>query len=309
MKKMIAVLIAVMMLATTAFAGVAMAAGEEDLTGTWYLHSMKQGGQEIDASVLSSMGMNMTLTLNEDGSATMEMTGQEEIQEGTWTADGNSGVLAFGNNLDFTLEDELIYVQQPAETVEEGQEAQVMVFGREAGEVDLTLAPAVEDPQLSDFNGDWNCTTEVTFGIPLPMYLMSSELTMTIEDGKAAVSAASSDLNSGEITDATEGEFDAELTEDGTLYIDLGDSGILELLQMTGSTIVLTLREDDTMTGEIPEMTESLKVLSEMSAESENTEAEEAETAEAAEGEGDSGDSDSSGGTGMDIYLVFEKAE
>lgn len=314
MKKMIAVLIAALMLATTVFAGAALAA-DEDPTGVWYMQSMKQDGTEMDASILTSMGMSMTLTLNEDGTASMSMTGQEEIQEGTWSFDGTTGVLSFGNELTFTVEDDTIIMEQPSDSLEEGMEPAVVVFGREPAEAaSVSLAPAVEDPELSDFNGTWNATTYVAFGLPLPLSMSGADITMTLDEGKAQVTAITKDLNNhSEVIDTKEEEFAAELTNDGTLYVDFEGVAILEALQLEGSGIYLTLHEDGRLSGEIPEVTESMKAMSEMSAESENQAAEGAESAEPAEGEGESeGEADSSGSSGgsaLEAYLIFEKAE
>lgn len=321
MKKMIAVLVAVLMLTVTAFAGTALAAGEGDLAGVWYIQSMKQGGMDLDGSILSSLGLTMTLTLNEDGTATMEATGQEQVQKGTWKCDGTTGTITFGTDLTFEVDGDTIILTQPDTTVEEGAEPQVLVFGKEPPAASVpTLAPAVKNPQLSDFNGTWNVSTYVAFGIPMPLGMMGAQLSMTIQDGKAAVTAVAKDLNTGETTSSVEKEYTAELKDDGTLFIDFGDEEVLAALQMQGTSISLTLREDGIMSGEIPALTEAMKALSEMSAESENTEAEQAESAEpaadtadaSAEGDsaGDSADgSSSSGESAMDIYLIFEKTE
>ena len=324
MKKMIAVLVAVLMLTVTAFAGTALAAGEGDLAGVWYIQSMKQGGMDLDGSILSSLGLTMTLTLNEDGTATMEATGQEQVQKGTWKCDGTTGTITFGTDLTFEADGDTLILTQPDTTVEEGAEPQVLVFGKEPPAASVpTLAPAVENPQVSDFNGAWNVSTYVAFGLPLPLGMTGAQLSMTIQDGKAAVTAVAKDLNTGETTASVEKEYTAELKDDGTLFIDFGDEEVLAVLRMQGNSISLTLREDGKMSGEIPALTEAMKALSEMSAESENTEAEQAESAEPAEtadaaadatAEGDSaGDSadgsSSSGESAMDIYLIFEKTE
>lgn len=327
MKRFIAVMIAVLMLAMTAFAGTAMADGEGDLAGVWYVQSMIQDGMEVDASFIVSMGMSITLTLNEDGTASMEMTGQDK-QEGTWTSDGTTGTIAFASEIPFTVDGETIVMTQPNLELEEGQTAPVMVFGREEPKAE-SMAPAVEGAKLSDFNGTWNATSIMTFGFPLPLAAMGGEITMTLDEGKAAVNVVTRDLeNHGEIKDTMEKEFTAEMTDEGTLYVDFGGDDILSAIQMQGSGIYLTLHEDGRLSGEIPEVTEAMKEMQAMSEESANQAAEQAESAEPAEGEaadaeepavsvegdssgeaGDSGESASSGGESMEMYLIFEKAE
>jgi len=317
MKRFIAVMIAVLMLATAEFAGTELADGEGDITGEWYVQTMRQDGMDINGSLLSGMGMNIVLTINEDGTASMTMSGQEGPQEGTWTLEGNTGKLAFATELTFTVEGDTLEVTQPSE----GQEPPVIVFGRTPAEADLGPGPAVEGAQLSDFNGNWNATSVMTFGFPLPLGAMGGEITMTLDEGKAAVHVVAKDLeNGGAVKETSDNEFTAEMTDEGTLYVDFGGEDILSAIQLSGSGIYLTLHEDGRLSGEIPEVTAAMEEMSAMSAESANQAAEQAESAEPAEGqaEGESagdaaaGDSDSSGSSGeasMEMYLIFEKVE
>lgn len=312
MKKMIAKLIAAVMLISTVSAGAVMADGEEDLIGTWYLQSLQMEEQTIDASLIAAMGAEMTLTLNEDGTASMTMGApsiDNQEKKGTWTSDGSAVTMAFVNDLD--EESEIVFMVE-GESLTLDQGGQIGIFGKEPPEAAAALAPAVENPELGDFDGTWNAASYAMFGLPVPISVLGAELSMTIEDGQVQITAVTKDLNSGEATETLTQESSAELKEDGTLFVVLEDEAVLEALQMQGSGIYLTLHEDGRMTGEIPEMVELMKQLSEMSAESESTQAQDAETAEpaenAAEGESE-GDSGSSGEEAMDMYLIFEKAE
>ncbi|MCQ2559492.1 MAG: PLDc N-terminal domain-containing protein [Clostridia bacterium] len=78
------------------------------LAGEWKLTSIQEGEITMYASDLSAFDMEMVLTLKEDGSATMTMTGQD-AQELTWKASGNKVTLtADGDAMDFTYKDNLL---------------------------------------------------------------------------------------------------------------------------------------------------------------------------------------------------------
>ena len=294
MKKIIAILLAVLMLAATALAGTAMAAEKEDFIGEWHIKSMKQGAIEMDASLLAAMGQSATLTLNEDGTATLTMN--EQSQEGTWAADGSEGTVLFGAENVITLEDGLL-------TVGNEEAGTVMVFSKEAAEaVDLTLGEAIEDAQLSDFDGKWNAIVYVAFGTPLPLSIMGADISITIGDGKVAVFEKVTDLETGEITDTMEKEFSAEIQEGGKLYVDFGGDNILEKIGMEASGISLTLHEGGRLSGTTPEIEEAVNTLRILSEGTENTSAEEAEGTE----DGEAGESDD---YSLDTYIILEKAE
>ena len=298
MKRIIAVIISAMMLMMAAFAGTALAEGE-DVAGVWYIQSMTQDGTEMDASVLVSMGMNMVLTLNEDGTAVMDMMG--EVQEGTWSIDGTAGTIAFGTEVPFTVENDTLVL---------AQDAYSMVFGKETAQADEGLAPAAENPQEDDFSGAWKAKSYVALGVPVPLNVLGAEITMNIQEGKAEVSVVKKDLeNDGEVTASLDKEFTAQMQEDGTLYVDFGGENILESLGMEGRGIYLTLHEDGRISGRIPEVTEQLEALKGLSETSQNADAE-AAPAEGESAEGEAGESDgSSGEMSYEMYLVFEKAE
>lgn len=307
MKKIIAIVFAVIMLFTAAFAGPVFAEGEDDLTGVWNIQSMEQGGMKMEGALLSLMGMEVTLTLNEDGTAALTMNG--ESKEGTWTVDGVEGILDFGEaQLPFTVGEGTLSIEQDGMTMNMSRD--------DAGNADAELAPAVTDPKLADFNGTWNAVSYVALGIPIPLETMGANITLIIEDGKIAVSGLFTGTGEGEEAEAEEAAeaeeetaqtldvvFDAELKEDGVLYLDFAGSDILGQIGMEASGINLTLHEDGRMSGRIPEVTEALSSLSTLTEETGDAEA---------EGTGDSSaDSEggSSGSESMDMYLILEKAE
>ena len=95
-KRLTALILAVMLL--LAAAAHAEAGG---LAGTWYLSTVGMGGSVIPAS---TMGMDMTMQLNEDGTAHLELMG--EPQDGTWQAeDGNAVVTVDDTAVTFVYAD------------------------------------------------------------------------------------------------------------------------------------------------------------------------------------------------------------
>ena len=85
-KTILAIMITSVMMATAMYVGAA----EENLEGVWYVESISQDGQTLDADILASMGMNMVLTLNSDGTATLDAIGTKN--EGFRTADGTINI-------------------------------------------------------------------------------------------------------------------------------------------------------------------------------------------------------------------------
>ena len=119
------------------------AMADEDVTGEWYLKTMKNGDTEYDAA---SIGYNLVMTLNADGTASMTMPGSEEPQSGTWTLEGDQITVDIDNSpVSGTVADGAI-------TLTEGE--QVMTFTREQGEA-IQLAEVNPAAAAEDFEGDW----------------------------------------------------------------------------------------------------------------------------------------------------------
>ena len=137
-KTILAILIAAAMMVTTLYVG----ADEENLEGVWYVESISQDGQTLDGTALSAMGMNMVLTLNSDGTATLDAMGTKNV--GTWTSDGTINLN--DSDVPYTFEDGALTLEQ---------DGQVVKFSRESAETEpFTLAPAVENPELIDYDGE-----------------------------------------------------------------------------------------------------------------------------------------------------------
>jgi len=296
MKKLISLLLAVILV--SALISVPVMAAQEDLAGTWYAHSIESDGTMMEGSLLASLGMVVTLTLNEDGTAVLSMAGQEI--ECTW--EGETLILN-ESPVPIELTDGELKIEPNGSAI---------IFGKTAPEAaDVSLAPVVENPELSDFDGTWNAVTYFAMGFPLPMKLSTAtDCSLQIKDGAVAYTELNYDLNdTSEPINTIEKEFTAALGDDGTLFVDFNDEKVLVNIVPGSSGIRLTLHEDGKLTGDIPELTETMQMLSGASQAGENTDAQAADASDApSDAEGSSGGS-SSGGESMSAYIIFEKAE
>ena len=161
MKKMFSMLLtAAMILAMLCCGAFAEAA---DVTGEWYG---------------SLFGMVMTMTLNEDGTYTIEMDG-EEPDDGAWKLDGEELILDEDSDdgLVFAYDGESLYAE--AEGIE-------FLFTREPVEV-FEAAPARTDAALEEFAGDWSCTLVSMMGMQMPPEMAEVEMALSIEGETATM--------------------------------------------------------------------------------------------------------------------------
>lgn len=88
----------------------ASAAAAPSFAGTWQLVSMYSNGQETPEDTIElmrEMGLDVTLALNEDGSASLDLFGEEIT--GTWNASGeNLNIELLGEKMPIVYEDGLI---------------------------------------------------------------------------------------------------------------------------------------------------------------------------------------------------------
>lgn len=280
-KTILAIMIAAVMMVPTLYVGAA----EEDPEGVWYVESISQEGQTLEGTALVAMGMNMVLTLNSDGTATIDAMGTRN--EGSWTADGIINMN--DSDVPYTLENGTLIMEQYGQTVR---------FGREAAETDtFTLASAVENPELSDFDGEWKAVFMISAGIQMPMDMVSSDISMRIEEGKVILTKSIVDqANGGEVLETEEVECDSELTGDGTLHVDFNGADVFRNYDFRiCKDMYLTLHEDGKMSGVIPDMNNG-----DSSGESA---ADQNESAELADDDIPAGEKDA-----MSTYLVFDRA-
>ena len=98
MKKMT---VALMLLIIAALGMNALAVEIADVTGTWVLDHADMQGVVFDGAMLGFMGIDLTMTLSEDGTATVKA--MEETIQGTWTIDGNVITVDMDGIQEFTL--------------------------------------------------------------------------------------------------------------------------------------------------------------------------------------------------------------
>ena len=140
MKKIISLMLAVCMM----LGMVSAFAESASVTGVWYASKMSMGDQSYDIGML---GMALTLTLNEDGSASMDTNG--DVSEGTWEANAEGVAVTFeGQTINGTLADGELSLTDNEQTI---------IFTREAP-TKMELAAEKTDATVEDFNGTYACT-------------------------------------------------------------------------------------------------------------------------------------------------------
>lgn len=124
------------------------AMADADVTGVWYMHTMKQGDVEMEASAI---GMNVTLTLNADGTGTMAMMGQGS--DATWTLDGDKITVTVADSpaVEGTFDGTTITLTQETESG-----VASMAFTREEVKA-VELAPVKTTATAEEFEGEWTC--------------------------------------------------------------------------------------------------------------------------------------------------------
>ncbi len=169
MKKLVSLMLA-LCLACLMVSAVA----EDSLVGTWYAHTVESNGQKIDAA---GLGMNVTLTLNEDKTFTMDAMGT--ATNGTWTQDGNSLALtAQESTINATYADGTV-------TIQEGEMA--MHLTREPVEA-LKMADPKTDATAEEYEGTWTTAYASVGGMTINADASPDMLaTVVIKDGKMTI--------------------------------------------------------------------------------------------------------------------------
>lgn len=214
MKKLLACLLVL----SLALAGLtAMALEAADVVGTWYINSVEMNGATMNPATL---GVEMTFTLNEDGTVQMIAMGTEE--SGDWTLEGDTVMV---DGVAFTLAD--------GNLTGEIQAGLVAVFGQEQATAEAYEgAPVVAAADISDFDGEWQGTLMVVSGISIPIDASTMTFTASITNGAIKLTSAE-----GEKTETTEMQ--------GTI-----ENGMILATDESGEAAVpvqLELREDGTM--------------------------------------------------------------
>ena len=216
MKKLLAVLLGMLLLL-----GVA-AAETADVTGTWYLNEISAEGVSVNPV---SVGMDMSITINADGTALVTLNGEDT--DGSWAMeDGKVVVTMEGDPQAFTPEDgKLVAEEAGAKMILEREKADLVVF---------TPGEAKADATMDDYNGTWNAFLVDMMGMQMTLEEMGLTMQVVVENGKAVVLEGMGD-------EMVSSEADAEV-KDGLLLLmldgmDTGsalqylDGDMLEMIQ------------------------------------------------------------------------------
>lgn len=207
-----------------------------DVTGEWYLISVEANGREVPAS---AMGLEMTLSMREDGTLSLlEIEDGEEddadTEAGTWELDGFEGTALIDDD-----RYELSVFGESLSLLEiDDDDTYYLNFGREKP-AEVTISPVKEDPALEDFDGTWEAKSIELFGISTPCEEIGLSCTLTISGGEITCDMITVNEETGE-----------EETLNCTLKGDLED----EVLSVLGGEeedyidFSLQLHEDGTMT-------------------------------------------------------------
>ena len=213
MKKILCGILAIMMMLSLICAGAMAEAA--DLTGEWY------------ASVY---GITMKMTLNADGSYTMEMSMEgEEPMDGTWEFDGAVLVMDKG-----TEDEASLSYDAEANSLCMEQDGVEFVFTREMPEA-FEAAPVRADASLEEFAGTWACTLVSLMGMQAAPEELGVNLGLSI-DGATVALTLENFVDSVEVT--LEGAF-----ADGALTVTLPTESEYE----DDTVFTLQLLEDGSM--------------------------------------------------------------
>lgn len=224
MKKLLAILLALALCM-----GFALAE-DVDVTGTWYLNEMASGDMVVNPA---AMGMEMTMTLNADGTATVTQNG--DPTDGTWAMEeGNVVVTMEGDPMPFSPEEGKLVVRESGMT---------MTFEKEKAAVDtFVLGEAKTDAVMADYIGTWNATLAEMMGMQLPMETLGMSMQFCVEDGKVIVMEGEGDEVSSLESEAVV-ENGALIVKDGEqpLSLQLHEGDVLALVQEIDEGMVLSI--------------------------------------------------------------------
>lgn len=221
MKRRSIVIILVFVLSLVAVGASALEAA--DIVGTWYLNAIEMNGATASPDV---MGLEMTMTLDADGTALLVMSGQDD-SAGTWKIE--NGELAVDDGITvsvMTLSDDTLVTDMYGVT---------MSFGKTKEEAPIVeIAPARIVADVAEYNGTWKGVHVDYMGTLIPLAIVEMDLTLTISGGTIQL-----DITESGQGDAQSMTADGELVE-GTLLATMGDGE-------TAQTVMLQLLEDGTL--------------------------------------------------------------
>lgn len=230
MKKLFCVMLALMM----ACAMLAVTAEDAaDYLGDWYLVEMKMGDAGMNPS---DLGMNMTMTVNEDGTVLNVSAYGDTAEEGhgTWVLTENG--LSVTDDTGVTV----VFVLNEAGQLVADMEGMGMVFGREQTQVEALPSPIPAQSE-EDMIGTWRLTTVAMGGVTIPAEMMGQGMTLTIEKGKMTMA---NDGEDGTVTELETSFTDGVLvgTHEGEeVIVELNDNGTLSITNALDEETVMIL--------------------------------------------------------------------
>lgn len=224
MKKMLAMLLAAVMLLGCMTLAVAEAL---DVTGTWYLNKLVADGMTLNAA---DLGMNLMLTLNEDGTAVSSVVGVEDEGVGSWAmTDGALTVTIDEDTLEVAVVDGSLVIE------DDGAQ---MVFTREASVPAFVPAAVVAIEDVAAVDGTWNVSLISVMGLTVSMEEAGTEtMEMLLGDAEPQIvlEGGNVSLFGGDMAPATlaDGVLTIGSEEEGMLLtISLLEDGMLDLNMM-----------------------------------------------------------------------------
>lgn len=219
-KAFAALLILSMLLSAVAIAETA------DVAGVWYMVQMQSGETTINPA---DYGMEVTLTLAEDGTATMVGMNGGDDSVGTWTISGNIVTVTIdGDPLDFTLEDGKLSASQ---------DEMAMIFSQEAPDVEAFVPAEPVEAAVEDFAGAWKAVKIGMDGAYYDVAILNADITVTFEDTTITLDGfmfsnqslslqyADGALSFSGSSGALEMSIKANMLEDGMVALDLAANG------------------------------------------------------------------------------------
>jgi len=255
MKKFLSVLLALLVM----LSGISAFASEADLVGDWMLTQASAEGMTFGAA---DLGVEMTVTLNADGTATMSMTsdGTTEAAEGSWIMIGDVVTITADNEpADFTYENGRLALTEDGVTMYLDKDGIIpadaepsMDLSGLLGESEVSEGTAVEAavPNADELIGAWTLAGASSSGIELTPEELGMEMSVVLNADFTAVisvvTADSSEEDTGSswgltatgatLTDST-GDSLSMYLEDGLLVLDDNAGTLIYLAPADASAV------------------------------------------------------------------------
>lgn len=212
----------ILVLALSIIAVGAHALEAADAVGTWYLNVIEMNGASISPE---TMDMEMTMTLNEDGSAILVASGQDDATS-TWKIENSELLVDDGVTVStMTLVDDALVTDMYGMT---------MTFGKEKAEIPVVeISPARVVTDVAEFDGTWKGVYVDYMGTLLPLAILEMDLTLAISGGMVQQVGMMSDSQND--TQVATGEL-----VDGALLVTMGEGETIR-------TVTMQLHEDGTL--------------------------------------------------------------